>query len=56
MIISWNTTNRCNLTCPHCYRDAGSESRGELSTSEAEQMISGIAKAGFKIGTILDFV
>ena len=49
MIISWNTTNRCNLTCPHCYRDAGSESRGELSTSEAEQMISGIAKAGFKI-------
>ncbi len=49
MIISWNTTNRCNLTCPHCYRDAGNESEGELSFEEAKKMLDGIAAAGFKI-------
>ena len=25
MIVSWMTTNRCNLRCKHCYQDAGAE-------------------------------
>lgn len=49
MIVSWNTTNKCNLTCSHCYRDAGEAYQEELNTEEAKTLISQIAKAGFKI-------
>lgn len=49
MIVSWNTTNECNLTCPHCYRDSGSKNIQELDTSEGKRLIDQIAEAGFKI-------
>lgn len=49
MLVSWNTTNRCNLACRHCYRDAGEASKQELTTEEALRLIDGIAAAGFKI-------
>jgi len=49
MIVSWNTTNACNMYCDHCYRDAGCKAEDELSTSEARTLLEQIAKAGFKI-------
>lgn len=49
MIISWNTTNQCNMYCDHCYRDAGTKTSEELSTAEAKGLIAEIAKANFKI-------
>ncbi|HHW06963.1 MAG TPA: putative heme d1 biosynthesis radical SAM protein NirJ2 [Clostridia bacterium] len=49
MIISWNSTNQCNMYCDHCYRDAGAKAAEELSTAEAKAMLEEIAKAGFKI-------
>lgn len=49
MLVSWNTTNQCNMFCDHCYRDAGTKSADELSTSEAQQLIRDIKKAGFQI-------
>ena len=49
MIISWNTTNKCNMSCKHCYRDAGDSYSEELNTEEAKSLIEEIAKAGFKI-------
>lgn len=49
MIISWNTTNACNMYCDHCYRDAGCKAEEELSTEEAKMLLNQIAKAGFKI-------
>lgn len=49
MIISWNSTNQCNMYCDHCYRDAGAKAADELSTEEAKAMLEEIAKAGFKI-------
>lgn len=49
MIVSWNTTNACNLKCRHCYRDAGAKAEEELSTAEGLALIDGIAGAGFKI-------
>jgi putative heme d1 biosynthesis radical SAM protein NirJ2 len=49
VIISWNTTNACNLYCAHCYRDAGAKAAGELSTAEGKKLITEIAAAGFKI-------
>ena len=49
MIVSWNTTNACNMYCKHCYRDAGAKAAEELSTPEAKSLLDGIARAGFKI-------
>lgn len=49
MLVSWNTTNDCNLYCKHCYRDSGSKGEEELNTPEAKKLIDEIVKAGFKI-------
>ncbi len=49
MIVSWNTTNACNMYCAHCYRDAGCKADEELSTAEAKTLLDQIAAAGFKI-------
>lgn len=49
MIVSWNVTNRCNLKCEHCYRDAGTESERELDTEEGKALLDEIAKAGTKM-------
>jgi len=38
-IVSWNVTQRCNLSCPHCYIDACSATDNELSTEEARFVI-----------------
>ncbi|MDI6812007.1 MAG: putative heme d1 biosynthesis radical SAM protein NirJ2 [Desulfitobacteriaceae bacterium] len=49
MIVSWNTTNACNMYCDHCYRDAGCKAEEELNTAQAKDLLEGIARAGFKI-------
>lgn len=49
MIISWNTTNACNLYCAHCYRDSGIQAEDELTTEQGKKLIEEIAQAGFKI-------
>jgi len=49
MIVSWNSTNQCNMFCDHCYRDAGAKADMELSTQEAKKMLDEISQAGFKI-------
>ncbi len=58
MLISWNTTNQCNMRCDHCYRRANDTMQDitrveppedELTTEEAKRMIFEIKKAGFQI-------
>jgi len=49
MLVSWNTTNECNLECRHCYRDAGSRVLNELNTKEGKALIDDIAGTGFKV-------
>jgi putative heme d1 biosynthesis radical SAM protein NirJ2 len=49
MLVSWNTTNQCNMFCDHCYRDASNKLDDELSTAQARKLITEIKKAGFKI-------
>ncbi|MBI4664969.1 MAG: radical SAM protein [Nitrospinae bacterium] len=44
--VSWNLTSRCNLSCAHCYMDAGARAAGEgeeLSTQEALAVVEQIA-------------
>ena len=51
MLISWNTTKRCNLFCRHCYREAGPQAQrtDELTSAEGVQLIKEIKKAGFHL-------
>ncbi len=49
MIVSWMTTNKCNLKCSHCYQDAGAAKEEELTTAEGKKLIDEIARAGFKV-------
>ena len=49
MIVSWNTTNQCNMYCDHCYRDAGAKASDELTTMEGKALLDEIKKAGFQI-------
>ena len=53
MIVSWMTTNKCNLKCEHCYQDAEEATDKELGTDEAKKMIDEIARAGFKVIDLL---
>ena len=49
MLVSWMTTNKCNLKCVHCYQDAEEATDKELSCEEGKKMIDEIARAGFKV-------
>ncbi len=49
MLVSWNTTNQCNMFCDHCYRDAGVKLEDELTTSQGKTLIDQIKEAGFQM-------
>ncbi|MEO3945669.1 radical SAM protein [Gorillibacterium sp. CAU 1737] len=51
MLISWNVTKACNLSCKHCYRSSGPgvSTDGELSTAEGKELLAGIREAGFRL-------
>ena len=47
-VVFWNMTRKCNLSCTHCYIDAGPDAanaspQGELSHEEAEAFIADLA-------------
>lgn len=51
-IVVWNSTNRCNLACRHCYINAEDHAyQGELSTAEAKAFIDDLA--GMKVPVLL---
>lgn len=51
LYIAWEITHRCNARCLHCYSDSGPEAacHGELSTSEALEVIDQLAEAGLLV-------
>jgi len=47
-VVFWNLTDRCNLSCTHCYSRSGPgrTTEGELSTAEALGVIDDLADMG----------
>lgn len=47
-VVFWNITDRCNLSCTHCYNASGpaSSTEGELTTAEAMGVIDDLAAMG----------
>lgn len=47
-VVFWNITDRCNLSCTHCYNASGpaSSTEGELTTAEAMAVIDDLAAMG----------
>lgn len=50
-VVFWNLTDRCNLSCTHCYSKSGPgrTSEGELPTAEALKVIDDLADMGVPI-------
>lgn len=51
VVVVWNYTNRCNLSCLHCHQDSGSEQGSELSTEDVFRAIDRLGDAGISILT-----
>lgn len=47
-IAIWNLTNRCNLSCLHCYSKATLESKDALATDEIFKTMSDMVQSGIK--------
>ncbi|MGA2121220.1 MAG: radical SAM protein [Methanoregula sp.] len=47
-VVFWNLTNRCNMSCTHCYSKSGPgrTTEGELTTAEALIVIDDLADMG----------
>lgn len=46
-VVVWNSTNRCNLKCVHCYAKANQDiNSDELTTAEAKVFIDDLAQYG----------
>jgi radical SAM protein with 4Fe4S-binding SPASM domain len=50
-VVFWNITDRCNLSCAHCYNRSGPlcQPAGELSTAEALGLIDDLAEMGIPL-------
>lgn len=50
-VVFWNLTDRCNLSCTHCYSRSAPDSptNGELSTREALAFIDNLAASGIPL-------
>jgi Fe-coproporphyrin III synthase len=50
-VVFWNITDRCNLSCTHCYNRSGPgrTTEGELTTAEAHGLIDDLAKMGIPL-------
>jgi radical SAM protein with 4Fe4S-binding SPASM domain len=50
-VVFWNLTNRCNLSCKHCYSqsDPHCQTEGELTTTEALGLIDDLAGMGIPL-------
>jgi radical SAM protein with 4Fe4S-binding SPASM domain len=47
-LVGWGITNRCNLSCPHCYSSASRARQDELTTEECLNLLDSLARMGTK--------
>jgi len=45
-LVVWDFTHKCNLSCKHCYSNAGVSSQKELTTKEAVEVVDQLADFG----------
>ena len=45
-LVVWDFTHKCNLSCKHCYSNAGASSQKELTTKEALEVVDQLADFG----------
>ena len=45
-LVVWDFTHKCNLSCKHCYSNAGAASQQELTTKEALKVVDQLADFG----------
>ena len=45
-VVMWNLTKQCNLACAHCYMDANTVGRDELSPEDGIRIIDELAELG----------
>ncbi len=43
-VVFWNITKRCNLSCTHCYIDAGAPGGNELSREEGQDFLEDLSR------------
>jgi len=48
-VVSWNITRRCNLSCPHCYLNAGPAAERELTSREGLGLVDQMAAIGTRM-------
>ena len=48
-IAIWNFTNRCNLSCLHCYSKSGLDEKDTLSTDIVMQTLPKLKENGVKL-------
>jgi radical SAM protein with 4Fe4S-binding SPASM domain len=46
ILVVWDCTHACNLSCKHCYQDAQKKLQDELSTEESKRVIDDLAASG----------
>jgi len=51
VVIVWNYTNHCNLSCLHCHQNSGETDEEELTTEEALKLVEKLGEAGISILT-----
>jgi len=44
LMVVWNFTQACNMTCKHCYQDAGRRADGELDFDEQRRVVDTLAR------------
>ena len=51
VVIVWNYTNQCNLSCIHCHQNSGGTEERELTAKEVFKVIETLGDAGISILT-----